>query len=86
MAHLKSHEDVEARVIELDVPATDQSCSREEGWAHPVLDDVVSIEKKAPRSTSMGIWRRRKLQGKGLMDFLYYYNICTLPKPISIRV
>jgi hypothetical protein len=44
VARLKSHEDVE--VVELDVLATNQLSSCEEARAHPVLDDVVSIEKR----------------------------------------
>ncbi|KAJ5449681.1 uncharacterized protein N7458_006130 [Penicillium daleae] len=44
LARLKSHEVVED--VELDVLATKQLSSTEEAPAHPVLDDVVSLEKR----------------------------------------
>ncbi|KAJ5461513.1 uncharacterized protein N7458_003065 [Penicillium daleae] len=44
VTRLKSHEDIED--IELDVLATNQSSSSKDASADPVLDDVVSLEKK----------------------------------------
>ncbi|KAJ5111983.1 hypothetical protein N7532_000028, partial [Penicillium argentinense] len=44
VARLNSHEDI--KDVELDVLATNQPSSSEEAPADPVLDDVVSLEKK----------------------------------------